>query len=53
VLFDTIGILVGIGLGTRFLLFFGRLTQHPDLSLAHGIHHVPEQEFRAATQIDP
>jgi hypothetical protein len=43
VLFDAIGILVGIGFGTRFLLFFAgteglaSIRMQTELSLAHGI----------------
>jgi hypothetical protein len=54
VLFDAIGILAGIGLGTRFLLFFAgteglaSVRMQTELSLAHGIQMtlVPPISFR-------
>ena len=54
VLFDAIGILVGIGLGTRFLLFFAgtegvaSVRMQTELSLAHGIQAtlVPTVSFQ-------
>jgi phosphoserine phosphatase RsbU/P len=57
VLFDAIGILVGIGLGTRFLLFFAgtegvaSVRMQTELSLAHGIQAtlVPSVSFQNAS----
>jgi hypothetical protein len=57
VLFDAIGILVGIGLGTRFLLFFtgteglASVRMQTELSLAHGIQAtlVPTVSFQNAS----
>jgi Stage II sporulation protein E (SpoIIE) len=57
VLFDAIGILVGIGFGLRFLLFFAgteglaSVRMMTELSLAHGIQAtlVPTVSFRNAT----
>ena len=57
VLFDAIGILVGIGFGARFLLFFAgteglaSVRMQTELSLAHGIQAtlVPTISFRNAT----
>jgi sigma-B regulation protein RsbU (phosphoserine phosphatase) len=57
VLFDAIGILVGIGLGTRFLLFFAgtegvaSVRMQTELSLAHGIQAtlVPTISFQNAS----
>ena len=56
VLFDAIGILVGIGFGTRFLLFFAgteglaSIRMQTELSLAHGIQAtlVPTISFQNA-----
>src|SRR5580692_2453316 len=56
VLFDAIGILVGIGFGTRFLLFFAgteglaHIRMQTELSLAHGIQAtlVPTVSFQNA-----
>jgi hypothetical protein len=56
VLFDAIGILVGIGFGARFLLFFAgtegvaSVRMQTELSLAHGIQAilVPTVSFRNA-----
>jgi hypothetical protein len=57
VLFDAIGILVGIGLGARFLLFFAgtegvaSVRMQTELSLAHGIQAtlVPTISFQNAS----
>ena len=57
VLFDAIGILVGIGFGTRFLLFFAgteglaSVRMQTELSLAHGIQAtlVPTVSFQNAS----
>jgi sigma-B regulation protein RsbU (phosphoserine phosphatase) len=57
VLFDAIGILVGIGLGARFLLFFAgtegvaSVRMQTELSLAHGIQAtlVPTVSFQNAS----
>lgn len=57
VLFDAIGILAGIGLGARFLLFFAgteglaSVRMQTELSLAHGIQTtlVPTISFQNAT----
>jgi len=57
VLFDAIGILVGIGLGTRFLLFFAgtegvaSVRMQTEISLAHGIQAtlVPTVSFQNAS----
>lgn len=57
VLFDAIGILVGIGFGARFLLFFAgteglaSVRMQTELSLAHGIQAtlVPTVSFRNAS----
>ncbi len=57
VLFDAIGILVGIGFGTRFLLFFAgteglaSVRMQTELSLAHGIQKtlVPTVSFQNAS----
>jgi hypothetical protein len=57
VLFDAIGILVGIGFGTRFLLFFAgtegvaSVRMQTELSLAHGIQAtlVPSVSFQNAS----
>ncbi len=57
VLFDAIGILVGIGLGTRFLLFFAgtegvaSVRMQTELSFAHGIQAtlVPTVSFQNAS----
>src|SRR5277367_590010 len=57
VLFDAIGILVGIGFGVRFLLFFAgteglaSVRMQTELSLAHGIQAtlVPNISFRNAS----
>jgi sigma-B regulation protein RsbU (phosphoserine phosphatase) len=57
VLFDAIGILVGIGFGTRFLLFFAgteglaSVRMQTELSLAHGIQAtlVPTISFQNAS----
>ena len=57
VLFDAIGILVGIGFGTRFLLFFAgteglaSVRMQTELSLAHGIQAtlVPTVFFQNAS----
>ena len=57
VLFDAIGILVGIGFGARFLLFFAgtegvaSVRMQTELSLAHGIQAtlVPTVSFQNAT----
>ena len=57
VLFDAIGILAGIGFGTRFLLFFAGteglagVRMQTELSLAHGIQAtlVPTVSFRNAS----
>jgi sigma-B regulation protein RsbU (phosphoserine phosphatase) len=57
VLFDAIGILVGISLGTRFLLFFAgtevvaSVRMQTELSLAHGIQAtlVPTVSFQNAS----
>jgi hypothetical protein len=57
VLFDAIGILVGIGFGTRFLLFFAgtegldSIRMQTELSLAHGIQAtlVPTISYRNAS----
>ena len=57
VLFDAIGILIGIGLGARFLLFFAgteglaSVRMQTELSLAHGIQAtlVPTVSFQNAS----
>jgi hypothetical protein len=57
VLFDAIGILIGIGLGARFLLFFAgtegvaSVRMQTELSLAHGIQAtlVPTVSFQSAS----
>jgi hypothetical protein len=55
VLFDAIGILVGIGLGTRFLLFFAgtegvaSVRMQTELSLAHGLLRVLDPAIPLAT----
>jgi len=57
VLFDTIGILIGVGFGVRFLLFFAgteglaSVRMQTELSLAHGIQAtlVPTVSFQNAS----